>query len=76
MLALTMSMDVAEFVKIRGWSDATLRAHFHLPESCDPSLSATRRPYSNVEVALICIENAIEPGTRRPPPVGSAPSLR
>jgi len=55
-LAVTVSMSVAEFAVIQGLSAADLRARFGLSASCEPSMTAlsTDPTVNTVNVVIEC----------------------
>jgi hypothetical protein len=52
-----LSVDVARFAEIHDMTDDEMRARFHLPPSCDPSLSARRMGGDAVDVVMLCVED-------------------
>jgi hypothetical protein len=72
MSAVTMSVDIPEFVQIVRLSDQELRARFGLPAQCAPVVSAIRTPRAKVRVVISCgAESAAaspRPGRERTPP--------
>jgi hypothetical protein len=56
LLALTLSMSLADFIDIQTLSPDALRARFRLQPSCDPSLTASMADPSgsSVVVAIEC----------------------
>lgn len=71
MSAVTMSVEIPEFVQIVQSSDRELRARFGLPAQCDPVVSAIRIPRAKVKVVISCgAESAVAspgPGQARTP---------
>jgi hypothetical protein len=65
-MALTMSVDLPEFVRIVRSSDHELRNRFRLPVQCDPVVSAVREPRHKVRVWITCLaESRRVPAERR-----------
>jgi len=67
-LAVTVSMSVAEFAVIQQLSAADLRARFGLPALCEPSMTAlSTDPMVNaVNVVIECRQSS--PQSAGPPP--------
>ena len=67
-LAVTVSMSVAEFAVIQGLSAADLRARFGLSASCEPSMTAlsTDPTVNTVNVVIECRQPSAQ--SARPPP--------
>jgi len=65
-LAVTLSMTIAEFIEVQQLAPPDLRTRFGLSPSCDPSVTAaTTDPAANlVTVAIDCRAN---PATTSPP---------
>lgn len=56
--ALTMSVDIVEFVRIVRSPDSELRDRFNLPPHCDPIVTAVRKPSEKVRVSITCLAAA------------------
>jgi len=65
-LAVTLSMTMAEFIEVQKLAPTDLRTRFKLSPSCDPSMTAlTTDPAANlVTVAIDC---RAEPAATSPP---------
>jgi hypothetical protein len=74
-LAVTVSVDTAQFVALVRSSENELRDRFGLAATCEPAMSATRRgPRRPIEVKIQCAETS--QGEREPAERAATPAHR
>jgi hypothetical protein len=55
-VAVSLDVDIGQFVEIQRLSPGEMQQRFGLPGWCEPSVSAMRRPHEKIEVQITCGE--------------------